>query len=371
MLPESPLTPAPEEVVAGFSQERPPKTWRYRAMATAIILLGCGSIAGFTKITYDDLPRSWAEDIPAVTLTSQEVAAAHAVPSYDGAVPVLAYHFVTSRTDNDLAGPYTTTPEEFATHLAALDEAGFTTVTAGQVQRFVEDGDPLPEKPIMMTFDDGHITNRYVVDPILEQHGFTAVGFLITGRVRDSTGTQEFHLDLADVQALEATGRWEFGSHTHAQHRFAEGMHGERVTALDHRIRTEDGDLETAQEYAARIDADLEASATWLRTNLENPVWQFSYPMGGRGTQGEAAMEDELQAALHEHGFEVAYAVSEHPTAHSIVPSTERMAQPRIDMERGTTATEMLDAIVQSLPVDEGGEQPVGWFGGWVDDAGH
>lgn len=360
--PDSTPTPAPGEVIAGYSSRRPPRTWGYRLMATALVLIGIGSIAGFTKITFEDLPRSWEEDVPVVTLTAEEIAAAHAVPSYDSAVPVLAYHFVTSRTDNDLSGPYTTTPAEFATHMAALDEAGFTTITAEELQGFVQDGDPLPDKPILLTFDDGHATNRHVVDPILARHDFNAVGFLITGRVSEDTSQTGFHLTRQDVQALEATGRWQFGSHTHGLHHKAEGLYDEQVTALDHRIHTEAGDLETEQEYAARIAADLDASVAWMQANLADPLWQFSYPLGGRGA-GEAAttMEAELHAALAEHGFDLAYTVGEFVTEHSVTPTNARLIQPRIDMPRGTSATQMLESIVQSLPVDVGGEQPLDW----------
>lgn len=367
MLSESRPTPAPEDVVAGYSRPRPTTTWRHRALATLVILTGLGSVAGFTKITYDDLPRSWAEDTPAVTLTAEEVAAARAVPSYNGAVPVLAYHFVTSRTDNDLAGDYTTTTTEFAQHMAILAEAGFTTVTARQAQAFAENGAALPDKPILLTFDDGHATNRHVVDPILEQHGFNAVGFLITGRVADEDKPEAFHLSLNDVRALESSGRWEFGSHTHGQHRRGEGEDGSDVTVLDHRVRTEDGDLETAEAYLERIHADLAASREWMTQHLVDPLWQFAYPMGGRGTTGVNAMEEELHAALVDHGFDLAYTVGEHETTHSVVQTTGTLAQPRIDITRDTSATQMLDDIVQSLPVTEGGEQPVGWFDGWFE----
>lgn len=360
-------TPGPEDVVAGYSRPRPPITWRYRALVATVGVVGLGAVLGFTKITYDDLPRTWVEEPPVVTLSAEQVAAAHAVPSYDNAVPVLAYHFVTSRTDNDIAGTYTTTTEDFAEQMALLDEAGFSTITAEQARAFVEDGEKLPDKPMLLTFDDGHATNRDVVDPILEQHGFNAVGFLITGRITTDDTPANFHLSLADVAALEASGRWEFGSHTHALHQKARGAGGEEVTMLDHLVVTENGELETDEEYSARIEADLSASREWMQAHLEDPLWQFAYPMGGRGTQGEGAMEDELHKALRANGFVVAFAVGEHEAAHSMVATTAALAQPRIDMERDTTALDMLSAIVQSLPEDVGGEQPTGWFDGWYE----
>lgn len=368
-MPEPQATPRPHEVVAGYSRPRPRTTWRYRAMVGLLWILGLGSTAGFAKVTYDDLPRTWAEDPPAVQLSAPEVAAARAVPSYDEAVPVLAYHFVTSRTDNGIDSDYTTTTEEFAAQMAILDEAGFTTVTARQVQAFAEEGATLPDKPILLTFDDGHATNRHVVDPILAEHDFSAVAFLITGRVLDTTDDQGFHLTLQDVHALEESGRWEFGSHTHAMHLRGEGADGEDVTLLDHRVRTGSGDLETPQEYVNRVDADLAASRAWLEEHLQDPLWQFAYPMGGRGSQGEGAMEAELRASLQAHGFDLAYTVGEHDVAHSLVPTTDPQAQPRIDVYRDTPPTELLALIEQSLPVDQGGEQPVGWFDGWYEGA--
>lgn len=364
-VPEPRETPRPHEVTPGYSRPRPELTWRYRIVVGLVGLLGIGAVAGFASMTYASIPPTWDERPPEVTLSAAEVAAAQAVPSYDGAVPVLAYHFVTSRTDGGIDGPYTVTAETFATQMAALDEAGFTTVTAQQVEDFTEGAVPLPDKPILITFDDGHATNRHVVDPILARHNFTAVGFLITGRIEnDEAG---FHLTLADVQALEETGRWEFGSHSHALHRHGEGGDGSEVTALDHRVRTQSGELETLAEYAERIDADLSASRSWLELHVNEPVPQFSYPMGGRGAQGSPDLEATLHATLREHGFGFAYTVTEHEESHSLVPTTATMAQPRIGVYRDTDTLQLLEEIVESLPIDQGGEQPTGWFDGWVD----
>lgn len=366
-MPDSRPTPSPDQVVAGYSRPRPPVTWRYR-LSVALAGLAClSATAGFAHITYDDLPRVWHEDPPAVELTAVEVAAAQAVPDYDRAVPVLAYHFVSSRTDNGIANPYTTTTEEFARQMAILDEAGFTTISAQQAQDFAEHGTPLPEKPILLTFDDGHATVRHVVDPILAQHSFRAVAFLITSRIHDVKDTSGFHLTLTDVHALEASGRWELGSHTHAMHQRAVGPDGEEYTMLDHRVITDAGLLETEAQYVARVEADLAASREWLVANVDTPLWQFAYPMGGRGSQGPYAMEEQLTAALQRQGFAFAYTVGEHEVAHSLVPTTAAMTQPRIDVYRDTSPAELLDLIVQSLPVDQGGEQPDGWFNGWYE----
>ena len=91
-------------------------------------------------------------------------------------VPVLNYHQVNSEENDMLSVPV----EEFEAQMAYLEESGYTTITPDQLRDFLTDGTPLPEKPVLITFDDGYKDNYTNAFPILKKHHMTATIFLVT-----------------------------------------------------------------------------------------------------------------------------------------------------------------------------------------------
>jgi len=73
---------------------------------------------------------------------------------YTTRVPILMYHHI----DEYAANAMIVTPETFATQMRALYENGFTAVTLCQLVDFVDRGIPLPERPVVITFDDGYLS---------------------------------------------------------------------------------------------------------------------------------------------------------------------------------------------------------------------
>jgi len=155
-------------------------------------------------------------------------------------VPVLMYHHV-----SPVEGSITTSPERFDEQLAALAGAGYTTLTAAQFAGFMQ-GQPVPEKSILITFDDGYLDNWIYADPILKKYGMKAVLFLVTswaheGPCRPQMGAGTLpdmlshrqcmdlvaaggNTDLmtarwSEVMAMDATG-FEVHSHTHTHTRW-------------------------------------------------------------------------------------------------------------------------------------------------------
>ena len=88
-------------------------------------------------------------------------------------VPVLMYHEIAdiSATPSRLA----VSPDVFADQLAYLRDAGFTAVTAGALSAILADGaGDLPERPVVLTFDDGYGDFYSQAMPLLKQHGSPA-----------------------------------------------------------------------------------------------------------------------------------------------------------------------------------------------------
>ena len=134
-------------------------------------------------------------------------------------VPVLNYHQVNSEENDMLSVPV----EEFEAQMAYLEESGYTTITPDQLRDFLTDGTPLPEKPVLITFDDGYKDNYTNAFPILKKHHMTATIFLVT----DYIGRFEQWMDWPDVQEMSEYGIV-MGSHTLSHEELA-GMSSEEA----------------------------------------------------------------------------------------------------------------------------------------------
>ena len=145
------------------------------------------------------------------------------------AIPVLTYHSIMSREfyyPINVPNPWIILDEVFYEQMRYLYENGFTPITAAQfVDYMFYDGD-LPDNPVIITFDDGYIDNYHFAAPILREFGFTAMLFLITGALSESTPPMvaypTFFMSTAEIEAI--TDVFEIGSHTHAMHRAVDGV---------------------------------------------------------------------------------------------------------------------------------------------------
>jgi len=85
----------------------------------------------------------------------------------------LVYHHVHPTQSNYL----TITPETFEAHLESLTAAGYQGITASQLAACVASGTPLPERSVLITFDDAWRNQYDYAVPALEKHGFPATFF--------------------------------------------------------------------------------------------------------------------------------------------------------------------------------------------------
>lgn len=119
-------------------------------------------------------------------------------------IPVLNYHLVNKQKLNALS----ITPEQFDEQMAYLHKNGYTTISPDQLLDYLQDNKPLPEKPILITFDDGYEDTYTEAYPILQKYNFTATVFLVTDYV-DS----ERYITWEQVKEMNTNG-FTFGSHT-------------------------------------------------------------------------------------------------------------------------------------------------------------
>lgn len=99
----------------------------------------------------------------------------------DVTVPILMYHYVSELPpDADVyRRDLTVSPEAFEAQLQYLDQAGYRAVTLTDVHLALTEGYPLPEKPVVLTFDDGYRDAYDVVFPKLLDYGYPATFFVL------------------------------------------------------------------------------------------------------------------------------------------------------------------------------------------------
>ena len=88
-------------------------------------------------------------------------------------VPVIMYHAVMD--DASRLGKYVISPEELESDFKWLSENGYTAILSEDLINYTENGAALPEKPILLTFDDGYYNNYLYAYPTAKRYGMKFV----------------------------------------------------------------------------------------------------------------------------------------------------------------------------------------------------
>lgn len=186
-------------------------------------------------------------------------------------LPILMYHHMLK--SSKLLGDYTITPTEFESDLKYLKDNGYTTVTVQDLIRYCNGEAPLPEKPVMITFDDGYESTYEYAYPLLKQYEMKAVVSII-GYYTDLYSRTEdkhinySHLTWSELRAMMESGVFEIQNHTY-------NMHSDNTRKG---LRKKNG--ETEEEYRSAISADLIQVQNEIKTNLGISPTTFTYPFG-------------------------------------------------------------------------------------------
>lgn len=186
-------------------------------------------------------------------------------------LPILMYHQVS--IDPEALGPYTISPEMFEQDLIYLQSHGYTTVTVKELEAYANGTFTLPDKPVMLTFDDGYESLGAYVLPLLEQYKMHAV-LSVVGEIMDIyTAEEDHHLSYSffswpGLKALNESEWVEIASHTY-------GMHWEKE-----RQGCAIMSGESQEAYRALLCEDIERQEGLFQQYLEERPAAFAYPFG-------------------------------------------------------------------------------------------
>lgn len=197
------------------------------------------------------------------------------VESHTTRLPVLMYHHIDENASNDMI----VSPARFEEQIATLTRAGWHAVTIQRLIDYVDEGTPLPDKPFLITFDDGYTSNLELAAPILQKYGQHAVIFPIginAGQeVYFHTGEPLSPPRFALAQALPwiESGVIELQSHTYDLHqRESYGISGrEGALPLPH---------EDEAAYRLALTEDAEEYQALFSRELGQELTALAYPFG-------------------------------------------------------------------------------------------
>ncbi len=204
---------------------------------------------------------------------------ANTQPSEGCDLPILMYHGLLKEEARQ--GKYVVSPDRFESDLKYLQTNGYHTVVVQDLIDYVEKGTPLPEKPVMITFDDGYYNNYYYAYPLLEKYDAKIVISPICRYTDEYSQVEDVHPNYShitwdNINEMIASGRVEIQNHSYNMH----SCNGKRVGTK--RMK---GESDLAYETA--FTQDLSKAQTRIDEMTGWTPTCFVYPFGAisNGTQ--------------------------------------------------------------------------------------
>jgi len=146
-------------------------------------------------------------------------------------LPVLMYHRVTEENPSDFL---TIRLADLDRQLQCIRDDGYTTISAQQLINHQYSGQPLPAKPVLLTFDDGYYDNFTLLYPLLLKYGMKATIFLIASQIpRSGQPDTEKKFMPEDLLRQMDPAIIEFGLHTYSHKSYTEMSTGQIADDID------------------------------------------------------------------------------------------------------------------------------------------
>lgn len=231
-----------------------------------------------------------------ITFAGQNGWKAYSKKDEDIFLPVIMYHSIVD--DISRVNDYVVTPEMVEGDLKYLKERGYEAVFAEDVINYVNGYGELPEKPVMITADDGFYNNYVYMLPLLKKYDMKAT-ISIVGYFSEVTAENDPHipeysyLTWEDISELVSSGYVEIANHTYNMH-----FNKERRGCMKQ-------SYESYDEYADELIEDIGLCQTILSLNCAIAPVVFTYPYG--------CISQESIPVLKSLGFSAAFSCYERP----------------------------------------------------------
>lgn len=196
-------------------------------------------------------------------------------------IPIIMYHSTNGRN----TGKYTVSPALLEEDFLYIKEKGYTAIFIQDLINFQNKGTILPEKPIIITFDDGYYNNYLNAFPLLKKHKIKIVMSVVGKYIDDNYKAEKLiplknHLTYEQIAEMHKSGLVEFQCHTYNMHNSKKrlGMSKKRKEALE--------------EYKTVITEDLTHFQNNFKKNLNINCTAICYPFGEYSKETEGIVKE-------------------------------------------------------------------------------
>ena len=212
-------------------------------------------------------------------------------------VPIIMYHSILK--DDARQGLYVISPVLVEKDFVYLKEKGCTPVFVNDLIRYVNYGEKLPEKPVVITFDDGCYNNYYYIFPLLKKYNFKAV-FSVVGEYTflasesgETPNPNYSYMRWEDITEMRKSSLAEICSHSY-------GFHN-----LSPRYGVCQKNGESYEDYRRQFLNDTFKLQNMLNENCGFKPNVYTYPFG--------ANDESSRRLVKNCGFEASMGVEEKP----------------------------------------------------------
>lgn len=197
-------------------------------------------------------------------------------PNQYRAVPILTYHNI-SKTETNVM---TVSEKAFEEQMRYLKSKGYRALKLDELYDFIKLKSPLPEKAVVITFDDGWRSTYEIGLPILKKHGLPATLFIYT----DFVGQNDKALTWEMVAELQANGV-DIQCHTKS-----------------HRDLSKMNEDEQLEKYFNALNVEMSLPSQMVMEKLKHRCDYLAYPYG--------ATNRLVSALAEKHGYRLAFTVN-------------------------------------------------------------
>lgn len=212
-------------------------------------------------------------------------------------VPIIMYHGILK--DEDMCGKYVVSPINLEKDMAYLKENGYTTIFVNDLIRYVNYGEELPEKPVILSFDDGTYNNYTYLFPLLEKYNFKATISIVGSYTFNASESGEkpnpaySYLRWEDITEMRNSGLVEFCNHSYDLHTYGNRKGASRMSG------------ESYEDYRELFLSDIIKTQQLCDENCEFSPNVYTYPFGSAGESAERLVKN--------YGFSASLGVEEKP----------------------------------------------------------
>lgn len=192
-------------------------------------------------------------------------------------VPVLLYHGILPEKDDG----FNISKSSFERQMKSLHDAGYTAIDMQTYLSFMNENKTIPDKSILITFDDGRKDSYYRADSILAKYNLKAVMFLTSGY--SIVEGSNYYVDKYELLEMNSSGRWDIQAHGDYK--------GTNLIEVGDNIEPDhffgnlkwlqsEKRLESHEEYKERVTQEMATAKQLLSNYLKKDIRTFAFPFG-------------------------------------------------------------------------------------------